>query len=198
MMVKPQALGEYETMRLQKLSLDQVKLIYNERMLFDFPDDERKPLNMIVKALSQGSYECLGLFDDQHLVGYAFLVKDENDYLVDYLAVYPEHRNKGIGGELLHLLEESLRDADNIIIEVEDPDAAAEDAEKETRIRRKSFYMRNGCQDTGLKVECFGVIYLILTLGSTSCGNLLDLYLSFYRKMLPKAMFEKNVRGIEG
>ena len=185
-------------MRLQKLSLDQVRLIYNERMLVDFPDNERKPLNMIVKALSQGSYECLGLFDDQRLVGYAFLVKRENDYLVDYLAVYPEQRNKGMGGKLLHLLGESFCNADNIIIEVEDPDDAEEEAEKKTRIRRKSFYMRNGCQDTGLKVECFGVIYLLLTLGSTSCGNLLELYLSFYRKMLPKAMFEKNVRGIEG
>ena len=185
-------------MKLQKLSPDQVRRIYNERMLVDFPDNERKPLTMILKALSQGSYECLGLFDDQRLVGYTFLVKGENDYLVDYLAVYPEQRNKGVGGELLHLLKESFRDADNIVIEVEDPDNAEEEAEKETRIRRKSFYMRNGCQDTGLKVECFGVIYQILTLGNTSYGDLLELYLSFYRKMLPKAMFEKNVRGIEG
>ncbi len=185
-------------MRLQKLSPDQVRRIYHERMIVDFPDNERKPLNRIVKAQSQGSYECLGLFDDRRLVGYAFLVKAENDYLVDYLAVYPEHRNQGTGGKLLHLLEERFRDADNIIIEVEDPDAAEEEAEKETRIRRKSFYMRNGCRDTGLKAECFGVIYLILTLGSASCGDLRGLYLSFYRKMLPKAMFEKNVRGIEG
>ena len=103
-----------------------------------------------------------------------------------------------MGGKLLHLLGESFCNADNIIIEVEDPDDAEEEAEKKTRIRRKSFYMRNGCQDTGLKVECFGVIYQMLTLGSTSCGDLLELYLSFYRKMLPKAMFEKNVRGIEG
>ena len=185
-------------MKLQKLSPDQVRRIYNERMLVDFPDNERKPLTMILKALSQGSYECLGLFDDQRLVGYTFLVKGENDYLVDYLAVYPEQRNKGVGGELLHLLKEGFRDADNIVIEVEDPDNAEEEAEKETRTRRKSFYMRNGCEDTGLKVECFGVIFQILTLGSPSCDHLLELYLSFYRKMLPKAMFEKNVRGIDG
>ena len=115
-------------MKLQKLSPDQVRRIYNERMLVDFPDNERKPLTMILKALSQGSYECLGLFDDQRLVGYTFLVKGENDYLVDYLAVYPEQRNKGVGGELLHLLKEGLRDADNIVIEVEDPDNAEEEA----------------------------------------------------------------------
>ncbi len=183
-------------MNLIKLDIEQIKKVYNERMVYDFPPDELRPLVRIIVPLQQGQYECLGLNDGERIIGYAFLVQKNNDYLLDYFAIYPEYRNKGIGGEMLQLVKEYLGCADNIILEVEDPDASTNDEDKTVCQRRLSFYIRNGFYNTGVKMLCFGVPYLIL-----SCGNqrkqteeIEELYFSFYRTVLPKKMFEKNIQ----
>ena len=184
-------------MRLEHLGKSLAETVYKERIVVDFPEDELKPLWTILKAMDQGKYECLGLFDGDAMVGYTFLVKLGKDYLVDYLAVYPDKRNSGAGGVMVNLLAEYLRDADNIIVEVENPEYAENEDQKELQSRRLAFYYRNGCADTGLRVKTFGVPFLILRMGESSCNDLdalWELYQSFYREVLPKEMFEKSVK----
>ncbi len=184
-------------MKLVELDSAQVKRIYKERLTFDFPRAERKPLNMILKGMNKGMYVCLGLLDENDVIGYTFLVKMGKDYLIDYLAIYPEKRNSGIGGNILLLLTEYLADADNVLLEIEDPDRCDDADEKELQARRREFYLRNNCRDTGLRVTCFLVPFQILVLGENKTENLNDLkelYLSFYRMILPKVLFERAWR----
>ena len=91
-------------MRLDRLTKEQVKAVYDKRMKADFPSNELKPLGMIEKAVAHGSYECLGLIGGKEIAGYVFLIRHGEDYLVDYLATCPERRNKGLG--LVHTAEE--------------------------------------------------------------------------------------------
>ncbi len=56
----------------------------------------------------------MGLFDDSKIVGYTFLVKRGNDYLVDYLAVNSDSRNNGAGSEMVQLLVDYLKNAGNV------------------------------------------------------------------------------------
>ncbi len=62
-------------MELIQLTKDRVASVYEERMVHDFKKDEHKPLKLILKAIDDGIYECLGLSDDERLLGYTFLVK---------------------------------------------------------------------------------------------------------------------------
>ena len=187
-------------MELIQLNEDQVASLYNERMVHDFKKDELKPLKMILKALDEGIYECLGLSDGAGLLGYTFLVKQGKRYLVDYLAVYPKERNKGRGADILKLLRDHITDAEMIIAEVEDPIYAESSEEKEIQERRISFYFRNGCVDTGVRVRCFGVPFIIIKLGEKGCSDrdtVWEVYQSFYRAVLPKKMFDANIGRID-
>lgn len=65
--------------------------------------------------------------------------------------------------------------------------------------RRLGFYIRNGCIDTGLHVRYFGVPFIILSLGKENGGEpdfLWNLYNSYYKAVLPKEMYEKNIERI--
>jgi hypothetical protein len=186
-------------MELIQLNKDQVASLYNERMVHDFKKDELKPLKMILKALDEGIYECLGLSDGAGLLGYTFLVRQGKRYLVDYLAVYPEERDKGRGATILKLLSEYITDAEIVVVEVEDPFYAESSEEKEIQERRVSFYLRNNCVDTGVRVRCFGVPFIIIRSGGNSSLDrdvVWEIYQSFYRAVLPKKMFDANIELI--
>ncbi|WP_408072315.1 GNAT family N-acetyltransferase [Butyrivibrio sp. JL13D10] len=182
-------------MNLVELDIKQIKKVYNERMVYDFPQNELRPLARIIGPLRQGKYECFGLNDGDNIIGYVYLAKQDNDYLVDYLAMYPKYRNKGLGGEMLCLLKEYLSGADNIILEVEDPDSFTDYEYKSVCQRRISFYIRNGFFNKGVNMLCFDVPYLILSLGNKRrrTEEIEELYFKFYRMILPNDMFEKNI-----
>ncbi len=186
-------------MKLKELSIDEITNIYHTRMVIDFPKAELKPLNYIVQAVNEGIYECLGLYEDETCIGYTFLVKQGGSYLIDYLAIYPGKRNNGAGSKLIRLLKEYLAKADFVIIEVEDPQYAETDEDKDLQTRRLDFYLRNECVDTGLRVRCFGVPFIILGLGKENGAQpdcLWDIYNSYYRAVLPKEMYEKNIERL--
>ncbi|WP_294315935.1 GNAT family N-acetyltransferase [Pseudobutyrivibrio sp.] len=183
-------------MKLQRLDENQITKLYQEHMVVDFPKDELKPLNMILKSVQEGFYDCFGLFENEKIVGYTFMVKQENSYLIDYIAIFPEHRNKGVGANLLTLIDDYLGDADRIIGEVEDPAYTDDEEQKTLQTRRLGFYLRNNCYDTGLRVECFGVKFIILEAGKKRCRDkdeVWDLYSLFYKKFLSEERFEKNI-----
>ncbi|MCR5415767.1 MAG: GNAT family N-acetyltransferase [Pseudobutyrivibrio sp.] len=165
-------------------------------MIADFPENERKPLKMILASWEAGWYECLGLFRDEELVGYTYLVGLDGKYLIDYIAVFPEVRNLGLGSQLISLLNSYLGGSSVVIGEVENPDYTDDAAEAQLQHRRIGFYTRNGCRDTGLRVECFGVHYIILEAGDSHCGSLDEtwkLYESFYSRFLPAEKVAKHL-----
>ena len=104
--------------RLERLTKVQVKDIYKDKMIVDFPKAELKPLEVILKAIDNNIYEPLGLFEDSKIIGYTFLVKLGSNYLVDYLAVNSEVRNNGAGSKMVQLIADYLKDAENVVLEV--------------------------------------------------------------------------------
>lgn len=183
-------------MKIRELSCDEITVIYNKRLIKDFIKDELKKLPMILKAVDDGVYEGLGIFDDSEMIGYMFLVKQGHDYLIDYFAIFPEYRNKGLGGESIRLLYEYLPEDGLIILEVEDPFYTKETDLKDLQTRRIGFYERNGCRDSGLRARCFGVPFIILELRNTrisSATKLWKKYQSFYEAVFSREIMEKYV-----
>ena len=183
-------------MRLISLSKEEVKDIYNNRMVMDFPRDELKPLSIIYNALDKGEYACLGLTEGEKILGYAFLAKGGGDYLVDYLAVDSKRRNEGLGGCMLRLMREMLHEADSVILEVEDPDFAEDEEQRTLRRSRMAFYLRNGLEETGVTARCFGVPFIILEMGIRSRHSddrIRELYKEHYKRLLPEKMYKENI-----
>ncbi len=56
------------------------------------------------------------------------------DYLIDYLAIYPDKRDIGFGSALIKLLSDYMAGSGNIIGEVEDPDYAKDEEDRKHRI----------------------------------------------------------------
>ena len=190
----------YDRMKLSKLRSAEITTIYQERLVHDFTKNELKKLPVILKAVDDGIYECLGLFDDSEIIGYAFLVKQGMNYLVDYLAVCPKYRNKGIGSEIIKLLREYMLGAGLSILEVEDPAYTKERDLKELQTRRIGFYERNGYINTGLRVRCFGVPFIILMLENNSISSkekLWEMYKAFYSAVFSRDVVEKNIEYLE-
>ncbi|MCQ2533562.1 MAG: GNAT family N-acetyltransferase [Clostridia bacterium] len=193
-------------MRLITLTPELICSNYEEHMCEDFPPVELKPLKNILLALEKGIYQCFGLVDESdytesqapRLYGYAYLIKVGEEYLIDYLAIYPEYRDQGLGSELLKLIGTELSNATSILVEVEDPSSSSSPEELETRERRLSFYLRNGLISTGVNALCFSVPYRLLEFKSVprlhSQSEIRKLYKLVYKTMLPPKMYEENIK----
>ena len=173
----------------QLTDFTQVELLYNARLKKDFSRDERRPLAAIRRAWKKSAYECYGLFDGTEIMGYAFFVRRERDYLLDYLAVTEDHRDQGFGSLFLQHLAERLQGADCVVVEVENPDRVEDEETRSVRRRRLQFYLRNGYRKSALTSTVFGVDYLILEVPTAmehTTEELRTVYTELYRITLPE------------
>lgn len=182
---------------VETLSLPQVREVYRRHMTADFPDDERKPLTAIEAALRRGEYRCFGALRNGEVLAYAFFVCLEGLWLFDYLAVLPALRGAGLGSAFLTALRaDHMAEADCVLLEVDDPDAAEDPAERETRLRRLRFYLHNGLTDTGLTAEVWHVQYRILEIplnGRHTAAETRGLYDRLYRAIMPGPVYRRMV-----
>lgn len=186
-------------MTLKVLSDAQTRLLYEQQMRRDFPPSELKSLAAILKMKREGTYDVHGAYLDGMLVAYAlcYCPKEGKIVLLDYLAVEPDMRKRGIGTMLLHELRAHYaKSADTILIECERPKTAPNEQEARERIR---FYTQAGAQMTNVRIWLFEVEYSILIL--PCCDEVIardwaQQMLSLYRQMLTPALYERNVRLI--
>lgn len=147
-------------MKLKRLDLNEVKIIYEEHLCNDFIPAEQKPWIVINILIRMGIYHCYGLYDEETFLGYAFLceakAKASRTILLDYLVIKRGFRGNGLGTTLLKLLKEELVAYDYIIGEVEREELAESKEEEFIRTKRKDFYLRNGWYPTKLTVNLFG------------------------------------------
>ena len=186
--------GSYSVRTLTDMQIEET---YRTRMTADFPAEELKPLSRIRDALSRGGYVCLGLFEDARLLAYAFFVVTGKNHLLDYFAVSGDRRGSGIGSVFLEKLKSLLPQDALIIIEVEHPAFAADAADRLMRERRREFYLRNGCRDTGEEACVFGTEYRLLELPLSAAHPAKAVraaYLRLYQCLLPPEMFRRNIR----
>ena len=184
-------------MKVIRLTKLQIEKIYNKHLVYDFAEDERKPLSMILKAVEKNAYECLGITDREHLVGYAFFVKTGEDYMLEYLAVVRGLRDQGIGSSILQELSAYCHCMESLICEVENPVYAKQEDELILRERRKNFYQRNGFIDTGVDVQTWGVEYRLmeLPLGKIhTTTEIKALYQKHYSAILPKVLYKLKIK----
>lgn len=183
-------------MDIRKLAKEEVETIYNTFMVNDFPADELKPLDRIIISMDNGIYECLGYFDGDELTSYALFVILDKNYLLDYFAVLDGKRNEGLGSAFLKELSgDYLKGNKSFIIEVENPEFAESQDERNLMERRIGFYYRNGFKNTGIKAKLWSANFLIMVPQNSDYAteDIRKNYISFYKNTLPPEMFRNNV-----
>ncbi|OOM05949.1 GNAT family N-acetyltransferase [Clostridium saccharobutylicum] len=185
-------------MNLKKLDNEEIVSVYNNHMKMDFPAQELKPLDVIQKLIKRKIYICYGLYDNDKLLAYAFLVTSNLYLLLDYYAVCDQCRCKGIGSKFLNMLKEKCKDYEGIIIEVEKIEYAVNESQEAERKRRIDFYKRNGALMTKISSELFNVNFSIMCL--LICSIRKDDFIiseslkTIYKQMVPSSLYSKYVK----
>ena len=144
-----------------------------------FPASERKRLSMIRRMRRRGAMEVLSVRGGQsEFLALAMTMLCDDLALLDYFAVVPESRGTGVGGQALGLLKERYSGR-RFFLEIEDIDFARDDGERLLRRRRKSFYLKNGMKETGIKTVIFGQHMELL---SDGCSVSEEEYRRIYRR----------------
>ena len=152
-----------KTLTWRLLTADELTKVYLEEMRRDFPPSELKPLSMILNSESVGSSHTWGVYEDGTLVAYLLMVRPEGCEVsqLDYFAVLPQYRVKGLGAKLLADLPNHETGAKSILIEAECPEKAEDEA---MAVRRLGFYARCGAIDTGWTERIVDAWFRILVL----------------------------------
>ena len=186
---------------VRELTLDEIRSVYHRYLIYDFPDDERKPLFMIERAHARGRYRCFGAVKGGEILAYAFFAglihEGKRLLLLDYLAVREDIRDRGVGGAFLSSLRSGpLIGADMVLVEADDPDFARDGEDKATRLRRLRFYFRCGLLDTGVRSLLYGVRYAILEMPLSAAHTQAEAFAAYetlYHSILPPWIYKKQV-----
>lgn len=176
---------------------EEANLIYETKLIEDFPPEEVKPFKSMMRMYKEDQYRFLGFYKNESLMAYAYLVKVDHFLLLDYFAVTRDFRGSGTGSKCLKILKEQMNDIYGIIIETENIDCAANDAELNERIRRNDFYRRNGVIETKVREIIYEAAYQNWYYPVTkhlTDEEVLRESINFYKVMIPGERNKKYVK----
>ena len=186
-------------LKLRIMQEAEIRILYQFQMTRDFPPSELKHLSSILDLCNRGEYDVIEARENGRFIAYALVYKPKNGriLLLDYLAVEPEIRCRGYGHQLLEVLKVYYaKAADCLMIECERPKASPDMEEARRRIR---FYQRAEAVLTNVRVWLFDVEYSILVMPCVGYEvpqnkNWAQEILGMYQMMLPKELYDRNVR----
>lgn len=185
-------------MKIRILSREEMGNVYKKHMKKDFPASELKPLEAMYHMLDKGKYLPLGLFDGAELIGYAYFAyaKEKSVALIDYLAICEVYRGHGVGDQLLQEIRVYLQDWHGIILEVENPEKAASEADRQAQEHRIAFYQRNRVALTDVTLTLFGVPFRMMYMeGFELKSEEVETYLKeIYHMMFPEMIYKRVVK----
>ncbi len=147
-------------MKVKHISWDSVDLDKVESLAKEaFPPKEYLSPGELIQMAERGEVDFWGLYDENSFVGFMVISLFEDMCYLFFLAIDPNIRSKGYGGQALRLLDELYPNKQQVV-DFEMIDDAA--LNNEQRITRKAFYMRNGYQETRKFISYRGVDYEIL------------------------------------
>lgn len=119
------------------------KRIYN-KIKKDFSPGEYAPYKVLYKQLKKGIQQGFLFYADGIEAAYAVCAAGHRGgfVLISLLAVYPEYRGKGFGTQFIREIKRIYADKKGVIVEVEKPENAKDEAEKTNRENRIAFYRK--------------------------------------------------------
>ena len=173
-------------MKIRNIEKEEYSGLYSH-MKRDFPANELPPFFAVKQNLLKGIYAGFYLTEDTD-IGYAVITAPDNlKYaLINYFAVFPEYRAKGVGSEFLKIIFSRYPDR-IFFLEADDPSAAKTSALREEAERRVKFYERAGFRVMPTaRAKIFGVDMVIMASGQDMSLKARDIMRALYLPSLGK------------
>ena len=135
---------------------NEVKTLYNTA----FPKVERFSM-LVLKVLSyKKNVYSLAFYDNDKFVGFSYFFVNDKAVFILYLATNSQIRSKGYGSQIINYIKHNFGSRD-IFLDAEAPNETS--TNQEQRLKRISFYKKNGIYETQNFFEHQGVMYEILS-----------------------------------
>ena len=173
-------------LQLREIEANEYRKLY-AHMKLDFPGNELPPYTVVMRSLHKKIYGAVFLEENGEALGYAVVTAPDGIpfALISYLAISPERRGQGYGGELLGLLGRRFA-GHALVVEVESPAAAKSEGDRALRERRIRFYQRAGFRAVPTeRAVIFGVAMEIMVNTPEDVGSVRKLMRGLYRPSLP-------------
>lgn len=153
-----------EIKKIEKSQWKEIKKIYKEA----FPKNERKPFASIKRSVKRGKSEILIALENNIVAGFIMLTEYKDIVMIEYFAVSPEGRGKGVGSLMLDEIH-ALYKGNRTVLLIERLIQEADNYSQ--RVARKSFYIRNGFEEANLFIKDFGGGMEVLCRGGNISGE---------------------------
>jgi GNAT superfamily N-acetyltransferase len=162
-----------ENIAEKKADRKKVKKIY----ISSFPSYERMPFFFMLRSIKKQDTELLGIYDDDVLVGFFYVILKNDICLLLYFAIDEDKRSSGYGSRAIGLISKKYEDK-RIFLYIEETDSNSNNYIQTKR--RKDFYVRNGFTVTDYYVVLSKNRFEILNYGKDICR---EEYVSILKQM---------------
>ena len=190
-----------EDMKLKDIGIDKFKKELYSYYLEIFPEDERKPLELIQLSYEKQYTKIIEILYKNEMVGFMVLnrVKDKGYAVLDYLAILPQYRNSKFGTKALQILLEQEKENSGIFIEIEKVGLGKDIEENLLREKRKNFYEKVGFKKLNFDLLLFDVVYTPYVFSNSEDDEdmIIDEILNIYEAISGKERIEQNCKIIK-
>lgn len=187
-----------EDIELKDISITEFEKEVYSYYLQIFPEDERKPLELIQSSCEKKYTKIIEILYKSELVGFMLLnrVKDNGYAVLDYLAILPQYRNSKFGTKALQILLEQEKESRGIFIEIEKVGLGKDTEENLLREKRRNFYKKIGFKKLNFDLFLFDVIYTPYLFSNIKDNEdmIIDEILNIYEAISGKERIEQNCK----
>lgn len=188
-------------MELKDIDIEKFKKEVYSYYLEIFPEDERKPLELIKSSYEKHYTKIIEIIYKNEMVGFMLLnrVKDNGYAVLDYLAILPQYRNSKFGTKALQILLEQEKENSGIFIEIEKVGLGNSEEENLLREKRKNFYEKIGFKKLNFDLILFNVIYTPYLFSNKKDDEdfIIGEIFSIYKAISGKERIRKNCKVVK-
>ncbi len=190
-----------EDIKLKDISIDGFKKDVYSYYLEIFPEDERKPIELLKSSYEKHYTRIIEILYKNEIIGFMILnkVKDKGYVVLDYLAILPQYRNSKFGTKALQILLEQEKENSGIFIEIEKVGLGKDTEENLLREKRKKFYEKVGFKKLNFDLFLFDVIYTPYLFSNIKNDETIIIreILNIYEAISGKERIEQNCKIIK-
>ena len=165
-----------------------------------FPASERKDLDYMLTGDKAAAYEVLVVSTpDCPVAGMVITVTHGGLTMLDYLAISPDLRGRGLGHAVLPMVRDRVKEKNGgrFFLEIETPPPLCIPRDPcdnpQQRVRRKAFYASAGLVETGVRAFIYGNDMELLAFPEDAEAITFEGYDGLLRATFPKGMEEERI-----
>lgn len=143
----------------------------------NFPENERTPFDDFFVGKFAKTTKAAYLLDSK-VVGMCIYYKENDLIYLIWLVVDKALQGQGIGSQILQTLHQENKNC-GIALNIENP-YSRKCTDKDARLKRERFYVKNGFVQSGIIFDCFNEEWTPVCLGNVDLQKYMEIEADFY------------------